>query len=203
MIDDKLNWNAHNDNIVSKLMRGNSVLSKLRYYVNKEILRTIYFAIFHSYLTYVTTVWGQTRIPKKCISVLQKKALRIMSFASFNSHSSFYFHDYNILKFCDIINIQACSFISNYFNSNTFSVFAERFKLISESHAHNTRSSSKGLLFVPSYNTSKFGRKSIICSATLIWNYLQNKYSNHDFMKLAPEALKKSLTQKLVSFCCE
>ena len=54
LIDDKLNWNAHNDNIVSKLMRGNSILSKLRYYVNKEILRTIYFAIFHSYLTYVT-----------------------------------------------------------------------------------------------------------------------------------------------------
>ena len=62
-------------------MRGNSFLSKLRYYVNKEILRTIYFALFHSYLTYVTIVWGQTRIPKKHTTVLQKKALRIMSFA--------------------------------------------------------------------------------------------------------------------------
>ena len=31
---------------------------KLRYYVNKEISRTIYFAIFHSYLNYFTTVWG-------------------------------------------------------------------------------------------------------------------------------------------------
>ena len=62
-------------------MRGNSFLSKLRYYVNKEILRTIYFALFHSYLIYVTIVWGQTRIPKKHTTVLQKKALRIMSFA--------------------------------------------------------------------------------------------------------------------------
>ena len=87
-----------------------------------------------------------TRIPQKRITVLQKKALRIMSFAPFNSHSLSYFHDYNILKFCDIINIEASAFIKNCFNSNTFSVFAERFKLISESHAHNTRSSSKGLL---------------------------------------------------------
>ena len=125
-----------------------------------------------------------------------------MSFAPFNSHSSSYFHDYNILKFCDIITIEACAFINNCFNSNTFSVFAERFKLISESHAHNTRSSSKSLLFVPSYNTSRFGRKSIICSATLIWNHLQNKYSNHDFMKLAPKALKKFVTQKSVSLYC-
>ena len=73
-------------------MRGNSFLSKLRYYVNKEILRTIYFALFHSYLTYVTRVWEQTRIPKKHITVLQKKVLRIMSFAPLNSPSSSYFH---------------------------------------------------------------------------------------------------------------
>ena len=184
---------------MSKLMRGNSVWSELRY-VNKEILRTIYFAIFYSCLTYVTTVCRQTRIPQKRITVFQKKALRIMSFAPLNSHSLSYFHDYNILKFCDIINIETCAFIKTCFNSNTFSVFAERFKLISESHAHNTRSSSKGLLFVPRYNTSRFGRTLIICSATLIWNHLQNKYSNHDFMKLAPKTLKKFLTQKLGSY---
>ena len=37
--------------------------------------------------------------PKKCIIVLQKKALGIMSFATFNSHLSSYFHDYNISIF--------------------------------------------------------------------------------------------------------
>ena len=62
------NWNTHTNNIVSKLMRGNSILSKLRYYVNKEILKTIYLAI-----TYVTTVLGQTRVSQKRITVLQKK----------------------------------------------------------------------------------------------------------------------------------
>ena len=66
-----------------------------------------------------------------------------MSFAPFNSHSLSYFHDYNILKFCDIVNIEACAFINNCFNSKT-SVFAERFKPVSESHAHNARPSSKG-----------------------------------------------------------
>ena len=58
-----------------------------------------------------------------------------MSFAPFNSHSSSYFHDYNILKFCDIVNIEACAFIINRFNSNTFSVFVERLKLVRESNA--------------------------------------------------------------------
>ena len=93
LIDDKRNWNTFTNNIVSILMRGNSILSKLRYYVNKEILRTIYFAIFHSYLTYVTTIWEQTKISRKRRTVLQKKVLRIMNFAPFNSHTSSYFHN--------------------------------------------------------------------------------------------------------------
>ena len=42
-----------------------------------------------------------------------------------------------------MINIEACDFINNCFNSNTFSVFAERFKLVSESPAYKTRSSSE------------------------------------------------------------
>ena len=75
-------------------MRGNSVLSKLKY-VHKQISRTIYFAILHSFLTYVTTVWVQTRISQKRITVLQKKVLRIMNFAPFNSHSSSSFHSHN------------------------------------------------------------------------------------------------------------
>ena len=93
LIDDKRNWNTFTNNIVSILMRGNSILSKLRYYVNKEILRTIYFAIFHSYLTYVITIWEQTKISRKRRTVLQKKVLRIMNFAPFNSHTSSYFHN--------------------------------------------------------------------------------------------------------------
>ena len=56
LIGDKLNWNTHANSIAPEPMGGNSILSKLRYYVNKKILRTIYFAIFHSYFTYVTTV---------------------------------------------------------------------------------------------------------------------------------------------------
>ena len=62
-----------------------------------------------------------------------------MSFAPFNSHSLPYFHDYNILKFCHLVNIEAYNFISNQFNSNTFSVYPEGFKPVLESHAHNAR----------------------------------------------------------------
>ena len=63
LVDDKLKWNAHANDSVSKLMRGNSISFKLRY-VNKKILRTIYFAVFYSYLTCITAVWGKQECPK-------------------------------------------------------------------------------------------------------------------------------------------
>ena len=152
---------------------------------------TIYFAIFHSYLTYVTIVLGQIRILKKRITVLHKSALSIMIFKTLNSHSSSYFQNTSILKFYDLV--KNCS------NSNSFSLFAESFKLISESHSDKTRISNKSLLLL-SYNTSRFGRKLVICFATLIWNHLKSKYGNHDFIKLAPKALKNILTQKLTLY---
>ena len=51
----------------------------------------------------------------------------------------------------------------------------KNFKLGSTTHSYNTKSASNGLLFVPSYNTVRFGRKSIVHSTTLTWNYLQDK----------------------------
>ena len=51
-IDENLNWEIHIHDLASKLNRTNAVLGKLRDFVNSEILRSTYFAIFHSHLNY-------------------------------------------------------------------------------------------------------------------------------------------------------
>ena len=45
-IDENLNWKNHIHNLASKLNRANAVLAKLRHFVNSEILRSSYFAIY-------------------------------------------------------------------------------------------------------------------------------------------------------------
>ena len=37
------------------------MLSKLRHFVNKGILLSVYYAIFNSHLTYLSLVWGQAK----------------------------------------------------------------------------------------------------------------------------------------------
>ena len=80
----------------------------------------------------------QDFLNKKCL-FSKKKALRIMNFASFNAHTTPLFKNCNILKFADIINVESCIFINNGFDKDSFTIFNENFKLVSNTHSYNTR----------------------------------------------------------------
>ena len=162
-----MSWKIHINDLVSKSNRDDAVLAKLRHFVNSEILRSTYFAIFHSHLNYVCIAWGLTRFLQQKVTILQKKSLRITNFAPFIAHTTPLFKNCNSLKFADVINVEGCIFINNCFNRDSFSIPNENFKLVSTAHSYNTRSARNGLLFVPSYNTVRFGRKTIIHSTTL------------------------------------
>ena len=61
-IDENLNWKIHIKEISTKLIKDNAMLSKLRHFVNKYILLSVYYGIFHSHLAYLSLVWGQAKI---------------------------------------------------------------------------------------------------------------------------------------------
>ena len=174
IVDENLSQKKHVNDISHKLIRGNAILFKIRNYVNKGTLRTVYFEIFHSYINYVPITWENPNYLQQRISILQKKALRILHFVQFNSHTLSLFYNSNILKFIDIIYTENYASINNCFNKNPFAVFAQNYNLCSSANTYNTRCSSKGLLFVPTYNSTRFGRKLIIHSSPLSWNYLQS-----------------------------
>ena len=59
LIDPYLKWNYHTDLIAPKLSRAIGMLSKLRHFVNSNTLRSVYYGIFSSIMTYASQVWGQ------------------------------------------------------------------------------------------------------------------------------------------------
>ena len=198
-VDENLNWKKHVNDISHKLIRINAILFKIRNYVNQGTLRTVYFGIFHSYISYIPIGWGNTNYPQQRLSLLQKKALRIMYFVQFNSHTSSLIYNSNVLKFIDIIYTENCLFINNCFNKDSFAIFAQNYNLCSNTHTYNTISSSKDLLFVPTYNSTRFGRKSIIYSSTLSWNYVQSILHECDFLNCSAKCLKNLLAKYLIS----
>ena len=72
-IDTNLSWQYHVKDLSIKLNRANTLLFKTRKYVSHKILRSIYFAIFDSYLSYYCLVWDQNCSNIQQIVILQKK----------------------------------------------------------------------------------------------------------------------------------
>ena len=89
MIDSNLNWKSQISCISKIIKRSIGILSKLRYYVDLSILIKLYYALIYPFLTYGIIIWGNTYPTTiQPLSVLQKKAVRIMTFSKFDEHSS-------------------------------------------------------------------------------------------------------------------
>ena len=74
-LDESLNWSPHINHLSQKFVKANDMLCKLWHFVNVATIKSIYYAIFHSHLSYVCTAWGQNLNSKHHINLLQKKAM--------------------------------------------------------------------------------------------------------------------------------
>ena len=95
-------------------------------------------------------------------------------------HNSPLFHRYKVLKFVDIVLLENCIFVNKCFNNEAFSLFSNHFKLTAISHSYCTRLVHNGLIFKRSYNTFRYGNKSIINSTVSTWNHFQTIFHNQD-----------------------
>ena len=73
-----LTWQHHVNDLSIKLNRANALLFKMRKYVSPKILRSIYFAIFDSHLSYCCLVWAQNFSSIKQILILLKRLLELL-----------------------------------------------------------------------------------------------------------------------------
>ena len=103
-MDSNLNWKNHVHQISAKVSKCIGILSKVRYYLNRTILKQLYYAFLYPYLTYGLVVWGNTYHTNIYpIIILQKRAIRIMIHSKFDGHTSALFKSLNILKFTDLL----------------------------------------------------------------------------------------------------
>ena len=103
--------------------RANAMLYKVRDFVNANILKSIYYALFESHINYALIIWGQNiSVINRCY-ILQKKALSIINFKERNAHSSPLFHHSKMIKITGKVKIDNCLFINKYTNNKLPSIF--------------------------------------------------------------------------------
>ena len=153
-------------------------MSKLRYNASLDIFLEVYYAIFFSHLTYGCNLWGLTseeNISK--IEVLQRKCIRIMTFAPYNSHSNDLFMELSLMKVRDLISLSQLKIVFDFKNSSLPSDLMSLFQLSSNVHTthRELNSTVNNLLYIPKAKTSTYGLQSIRYQCPKLWNEIFKK----------------------------
>ena len=97
-IDSVLSWKKHIQDLKVKLCKATYAIMTLKPFVSPESLKRIYFAYFHSIMTYGIIFWG-TSSHSGDIFRLQKRVIRIITNSKKRDSCRNLFKDLNILPF--------------------------------------------------------------------------------------------------------
>ena len=174
-IDKHLNWNQHIHELSKKLSQANGILSKLRYNAPIEVCIQVYYALFYSNLIYGCNAWGVTSEENiQTIEILQRKCVRILTFAPFNSHiTNETFINLKLLKVRDVIKFFQLKLIYDFQCTTLPTDLMQFFKLSSEVRPNafdSLNSIDKKLLYIPKFNTVTYGKQSLRYLCPKLWN---------------------------------
>ena len=103
-IDPSLSFQFHINIIHSKLSKTMYILRTVKNFLPEKALKSIYYSLFHSHLVYCLPVWSSaSQSLLKKITILQKKAIRILTHNVYNAHTEPLFKKEKILPFEKLI----------------------------------------------------------------------------------------------------
>jgi hypothetical protein len=193
-IDSHLNWKTQVHNILKKIQRSIGILSKLRYYVTSKILLQLYYSLIYPFLTYGIVVWGNTyESSLKPLVLLQKRVVRVITFSSYDEHTSPLFKNLGLLKLFDIIRMSNLLFMHDFYKKKLPTVFNDFFLPICDSHKFATRLAVKISYCMPIVRTN-YGKFSIRSKGPHIWNEVDDSLKT-----LTKSVFKKKIKVKFIS----
>ena len=200
-IDNKLSWKKHIEYICGKVSRGIGIILRARHLLNHSALKTLYFSFVYPYFSYCNHVWGSTP-PKRRHSrpidskfnrlfVLQKRAIRVISFAKYRTNIDTLFVKTGLLKLCDINKYAFGKFMFRWYHGKTPQLFETSFKFLHSNHTYGTRQNKH--LQKPKVRT-EYGKNRFLFRGPLIWNCILDAKVN---VEVSESVYSKSVKQCL------
>jgi Reverse transcriptase (RNA-dependent DNA polymerase) len=201
--DPGLNFKYHLNHISVKMSRSLYHLRCVKNILPPVALKSLYFALIHSHITYATEIWGsasQSLINE--LYVKQKAAIRIISNANFNSHTAPLFKSLNILPVPLLVKSAFINVMHRYHNkklpigfNHTWSTMRNR---LDEAGAPVLRHEANYLIpFARTDQTSRFP----LTQAPKLWNDLPSAIRNVSNPNSFNIALKEHLLSTLITTC--
>jgi len=171
MIDEKLDWNQNFKLLCTKLARSVYMLKCVKKVLPRKIMKSLYYSYFNSHLVYGIELWGpnsnQSNINR--LTVLQKKAVRLINNLPYNAHTNDAFIDSGFLKIPDIIDRQLLNFIYSFVNKTLPCPLLKLFKIGNEFHTYDTRSKMEPRS--AKHKSAKYNN-SFLHKSTTLWTQL-------------------------------
>ena len=160
------------------------ILYKLKSILPTTTMRSLYYSLIHPYLLYCLSVWGSTyRTHLNSLFLVQKRAIRLISNASYNEHTNPLFLFHKILKLEDLYLFQ----LGVYVFKNL-----ENFNFVSE-HSHDTRHGGE---LRPPFQRLRTTQQSVFYQGCKLWNELPERIKMVDTLEKFKTSLKNYYLDK-------
>ena len=181
LLDENLSWKHHLSELSKKSARKCGIFFKVRHLLPTNVLVSLYYSLFASFLQYGIVVWGLTYDTYiKPIFILQKEVVRAITFNNFSAPSAPIFLTLRLLKLQDLFEMKLLTFVFEAVNKFSPSCFHEFFDVLSQVHQHDTRQARKGDILLTRKNTLQYGLKSIRYAGAKSWNRCYKTSSDSD-----------------------
>ena len=191
-IDSTLSWQSHLKQKNIQILKVNGILSQLQNIVEKRTLHTIYNSLIYPHISYAISVWGNiSNTEYKRMYILQKKAIRLISNAKYNSHTSKLFKKLNLLKLPDIYTLSCSSLFYNANSTKSFPYLLAQLPTNTSIHDHNTRYADN----IHTFNvTTELSKQLLNYKISTVWNSIPHNLRNSQYKSSFSSNIKKWLT---------
>ena len=143
LIDDKLTWKNPIEYVSSKFSKVIGIILKVRHFLPRRTLISLYYVFGYPYLIYCNIVWGSTYHTNLLrLVILQNELIRIIFFLYPLTHTHSFFQTFNILPFTKINDYLIANFMFKYEIGLLPNIFDTFFSKNSSIHSYNTRQSN-------------------------------------------------------------
>ena len=175
IMDTRLRWNHHINELIKKLNRTVGMIYKIRSDCTRKVLLSLYHSIFHSHLSYGISVWGNSSCNNiSRVSILQKKMIRAVTFSDFHQHTAPLLKELNVLRVNDLFNYKTASLMWDLDHNTLPNSLATLFTWRDDIHNRNLRDNDKKKLYTAHRFHNKYGFESFAHKGASLLNQIKD-----------------------------
>ena len=191
-LDQTLSFVDHFNEIYGKLVKSSFIIRFFSRLLSEDTLRTLYFAYYHSHLTYNLNVWWPFLVQsaRDGLNILQKRIVRNMCKAHLRQHSMPLMKKHKILTTADKSYVMNCKLVHRIEHKNCSEPIKHLFP--TAKHGYSTRNASVNIV---NHRTNKFN-KSFLCRSITDWQHVKLEVKRVENVKIFTRKVKQALLEK-------